>query len=331
VNPTGQKTRQRRFPLWVILAIAGVPICIGGLIIVALVAITALGTSGPNQTEARRVDPDIKDLETEVKTVQQMVSVDPDIKDLEFGKWSILHGHDGLGNEGIWLVTTVKAVGTKPVHSTDFKVELFNRESVKITGGYISLPDLKPGEIGEVRVRIDNAFRAVISNRRPNSPVASRKEADKQPVNNLTNTKPEKRDETILACGNMDSANEIYKAYQNNEAGADSKYLNNRVEFTISPWAIDKDPSGTYFAWSNLFGLSDDNTRGRHFKCYFRADQATALAAFKQGQILKIRGICAGKTGMIKTFYPGYNGASDSYKSNPAIAFKDCELVEKPK
>jgi hypothetical protein len=124
----------------------------------------------------------------------------------------------------------------------------------------------------------------------------------------------------------------IYSAYEGNEAAADAMYLNERFQFTFEPWAIDKDSSGAYYAWSNIFGLSDENTRGRHFNCYFRADQAQALAEFKRGQVLTIRGVCAGKTGMIRTYYPPVfnDGTQGFFKSNPAIAFKDCELVGKP-
>src|SRR5262249_37898263 len=86
-------------------------------------------------------------------------------QDLAFGKWRTVHGRDGLGREGIWQVTTVKAVGAKPVQSLDFQVMLYNEAGVKMSGGLISFPDLKPGETGEVQVRIDKASRAVISNR----------------------------------------------------------------------------------------------------------------------------------------------------------------------
>src|SRR5262249_11863104 len=53
----------------------------------------------------------------------------------------------------------------KPVQSLDFQVMLYNEAGVKMSGGLISFPDLKPGETGEVQVRIDKASRAVISNR----------------------------------------------------------------------------------------------------------------------------------------------------------------------
>jgi len=148
--------------------------------------------------------------------------------------------------------------------------------------------------------------------------------ADKLP------NRPVKPEDPPLICGNMGPTNELYRAYEDNEVAADAKYLNKPVEFTFSPWAIEKDPSGVYYAWSNIFGLSDDNTRGRHFKCYFREDHATALAAFKRGQVLTIRGVCVGKTGMITSFYPGFNGARGFNKSNPAVVFKECELVGEP-
>jgi DNA-directed RNA polymerase subunit RPC12/RpoP len=143
--------------------------------------------------------------------------------------------------------------------------------------------------------------------------------------------KPVKPDEPPLNCGDMKVGNQIYKAYGSNEAAADGEYLNKRVQFNFSPWAIDKDErSGAYYAWSNIFGLSDDNTRGRHFRCYFRADQAAALSKFQRGQVLTIIGVCAGKTGMVTTYYqPVFNdGTRGFFKSNPAIAFKDCVLVK---
>jgi hypothetical protein len=143
---------------------------------------------------------------------------------------------------------------------------------------------------------------------------------------------PQKPDGDVMNCGDMNSSNELYIAYQDNEVGADMKYLNKRVQFTFRPWAIDKDPSGAWCAWANIFGLSDDNTRGKHFKCYFRADHALALAQFRRGQVMTIRGTCAGKTGMISSYYaPVFKDGTKGYaKSSPVITFKDCQLVGKP-
>src|SRR6266567_5138680 len=73
-----EEAKRRRFPLWLLLVFVAVPILIGGMVLVALVAITALGTSSPPQAQVQRV--------------QQMVTVDPDIRELEFESWRLNHG-----------------------------------------------------------------------------------------------------------------------------------------------------------------------------------------------------------------------------------------------
>jgi hypothetical protein len=172
-TPTGQEAKRRPFPLWLVLTLVGVPICIGAVVLVALVAVTALGTSSKHQAEE-----------------QPTVSVDPEIEGVEFGNWRTVHGHDKMGNEGTWLITTVKAVGSDVARSFDFDVTLYNREANKVTGGFISFPDLQPGETGEVQVRIDNAFRAMISKREP----SGRERATRS---------PEKRHDPALAGTNV--------------------------------------------------------------------------------------------------------------------------------
>jgi len=108
------------------------------------------------------------------------------------------------------------------------------------------------------------------------------------------------------------------------------KYLNKRVQFVFVPGGIDRDSSGVYYAWSNIFGLTDPVQYGQHTKCYFCADQTAGLANFKPGQSMSIRGVCTGKTGMINFYYaPAFNnGSKGFYKASPAIAFKDCKQVE---
>ena len=68
---------------------------------------------------------------------------------------------------------------------------------------------------------------------------------------------------------------------------------------------------------------------GRHYRCHFGADQAATLAEFKRGQSLTIRGVCSGKTGMIRTSN-GFVGAYGGWSVDPVIEFMDCTLVGKP-
>jgi hypothetical protein len=131
--------------------------------------------------------------------------------------------------------------------------------------------------------------------------------------------------QAALNCGEMNPSNPLYRAYEGDEAAADGQYLNKRVQFILRPWTVDKDErSGVYYAWSNILG---DATRGRHITCYFRADQGAALSKFQRGQVLAITGVCAGKTGMVRTYYRPDDGTKGFFKSNPAIEFKDCVLV----
>jgi hypothetical protein len=118
----------------------------------------------------------------------------------------------------------------------------------------------------------------------------------------------------------------IYAAYRGNQAAADLKYLNKRVQFEFRPVGIDKEQSG-YCAWANLLRFPDSALYGQHYKCHFGADKAASLARFKQGQIVAIRGICAGKTGTVRTSN-GFRGKYGGWSSDPVIEFKDCELTE---
>jgi hypothetical protein len=60
------------------------------------------------------------------------------------------------------------------------------------------------------------------------------------------------------------------------------------------------------------------------------SQHTAALSKFQRGQVLTIIGVCAGKAGMVGTYYPPVfnDGTRDFFKSNPAIAFKDCVLVK---
>lgn len=135
--------------------------------------------------------------------------------------------------------------------------------------------------------------------------------------------KAPKAPEPVLDLGELSSNNALYRAYQQSEnrAAADARYLNKRCRFTLTRWAIDKDSSsGLYYAWQSIF----DPSAGRHFCCYFRADQMPALAALKPRipgatQALVIEGVCAGKIGVVQTRFV-----------DPAIAFRDCEIVTMP-
>jgi hypothetical protein len=118
----------------------------------------------------------------------------------------------------------------------------------------------------------------------------------------------------------------LYGDYNGNEAAADAKYLNKRIEFVFLPKGIDKEASGTYCAWDNLLHLSAAEIYGRHYQCHFRADQTAALAGFKEGQFLLIRGVCVGKTGMIRTSN-GFVGQYGGTSADPVVEFKECELV----
>ena len=122
----------------------------------------------------------------------------------------------------------------------------------------------------------------------------------------------------------------LYAAYRDNEAAADAKYLNKGVQFTFKPTGIEKEPSGGYCVWTNLLDSPQVDKFGKHYKCHFRADQAAALAEFKLGQSLMIRGVCAGKTGMIRTSN-GFVGQYGGTTSDPVVEFKGCEVVEKSK
>jgi hypothetical protein len=120
---------------------------------------------------------------------------------------------------------------------------------------------------------------------------------------------------------------EIRKAYEGNQAAADAKYLDKPVEFTFRPQAIDKDESGVYYAWSNIFNLDDSSGRGRHTRCYFRPGVAATLGELRRGQQLTLRGVCSGKTGTQHTFHEGFNGGG-SWGDEPVISFRDCEIVD---
>jgi hypothetical protein len=98
--------------------------------------------------------------------IQGVVRMDPDLQGLAFGRWKMVQGHDRLGTPGTWLVNTLTFTGDKPLHPWDLEVTAYNEAGIKTTGGHISFPELKPGETGEVEVRVDNAFRVTVSARK---------------------------------------------------------------------------------------------------------------------------------------------------------------------
>jgi hypothetical protein len=98
---------------------------------------------------------------------------------------------------------------------------------------------------------------------------------------------------------------ELYRAYGDDQATADARYLNKGVQFTIQPEKIAKDDFGRCYIWENIFGVHAEvdgaEVRNSFTKCYFRKDQAAALAKFSPGQTLTIRGVCSGQTGELLT------------------------------
>jgi hypothetical protein len=123
---------------------------------------------------------------------------------------------------------------------------------------------------------------------------------------------------------------DLYRAYGRNEAAADARYRNKGVEFILKPLKIDRDPFGRCYVSANIYGLyfdvDDPEIRNSHTNCYFRLDQAPALAEFKSGQSLTIRGACAGKAGELRA----YSRRGRNIISIPLIEFRDCFLVGKP-
>lgn len=94
------------------------------------------------------------------------IIVDADITELEFGKWTIFKGKDTWDRNGQWFTTTVKNMGKTTVKNFNYSVSTFNASGVKLTGGSIIFPELKPGETGEVQVRFDDAAKVVVSKRK---------------------------------------------------------------------------------------------------------------------------------------------------------------------
>jgi hypothetical protein len=132
-------------PGWAWIA-GGAALCLlvlGGLFVIVVVAVFW------------RVGPEKKE-QANVEASQGVAS------DLSFGPWTVTHGTDRLGNEGTWFVTTAKAI--RHAHSADYRVTLYDSAGVKKeSNGILLMPDLSPGETGEVQIRADGAARAVIT------------------------------------------------------------------------------------------------------------------------------------------------------------------------
>jgi hypothetical protein len=96
----------------------------------------------------------------------QMIRVGPDVQGLRFGHWRLSEGQDRMGHKGTWLITTLTVAGDRPFRSLDLEATTYNKAGIKTHGGWVIAPDLKPGETGEIQVRIDDAYRVTISGRK---------------------------------------------------------------------------------------------------------------------------------------------------------------------
>jgi hypothetical protein len=129
---------QRRFLLKVVTVVisAGV-LLLAGIVILWLSAVT-----GPKRT----------------------VEVDPALKStVAFGPWEERRGKDERGNAGVWMSSTIRPIGRERITPRDLQVDLYDAAGLKLESrGHISYPDLNSGETGQVQIRMDNAYRAVI-------------------------------------------------------------------------------------------------------------------------------------------------------------------------
>jgi hypothetical protein len=116
----------------------------------------------------------------------------------------------------------------------------------------------------------------------------------------------------------------LYECYMTDEATADGKYLNKRLQFQVSTgWSgVEKNRDGKYFAW-----VSMDADTNRHLILQFRtAEQA---AEFRRSSGL-ICGTCTGRVGSVEAAlgHDMVSGRAFSRGRLPVIVFKDCELVK---
>jgi predicted outer membrane repeat protein len=142
---------RKRFPFKIVVVTVGIitGLVLGALVIFAIVSIVTHRIVSNRPDEPRPT-----------------ISVDENITELEFGQWNIVNGKDGLGRDGRWFKTTAKNVSKANVNSFNYDVTTFDYNGVKLSGGAIIFPELKPNETGEIQVRFDYAMKAVVSKRR---------------------------------------------------------------------------------------------------------------------------------------------------------------------
>lgn len=101
----------------------------------------------------------------------------------------------------------------------------------------------------------------------------------------------------------------LFFEYDKNEAAADEKFLDKKVEFLMRG-KIEKVKDGSYIIGGNI-GAGD----GYSVVCQFAAADRAKLAKAKDGQAFQVRGICKGTSPSL--------GAWKGWK----VTLADCELV----
>jgi hypothetical protein len=81
---------------------------------------------------------------------------------------------------------------------------------------------------------------------------------------------------------------------------------------------VEKDDRGQFYAWFSK--VADPGKKYPHLVLYFRDN--SAVSAFKPGTKYTIRGVCAGKKGIVETHVAGV------WQDYPSVVFKDCEFVK---
>ncbi len=105
----------------------------------------------------------------------------------------------------------------------------------------------------------------------------------------------------------------LFFAYEENEATADEKFLNKKVEFLMRG-KVEKNKDGTYFVGSEIVSPAPEGM-GYGIVCNFAPSERARLAKAKPGQAFQIRGVCKGS----KPSVTAWKGRR--------ITLDDCELV----
>jgi hypothetical protein len=141
---------------WVHMTLMVSTVALMGCVGLGLIGVAALRYAENALTSGRPLD----DL------AGQMIRVEPDISGLRFGRWRLTEGPDRMGRPGVWLVTTLTVVGSRPFHPWDLQATTYNEAGVKTLDATVIAPSLQPGETGEIQLRIDDAYRVTLSGRR---------------------------------------------------------------------------------------------------------------------------------------------------------------------